>query len=231
MWLLHVIAISGGSDWQRAVSLWLLTATVGGGYAALSGEWHAADGLLLDLALALGGGVAGNLATRPLGNDPLAALYGLRVFWSGAGALVCLLLAHDALRLLPAGSLTARCAPLRLDGGFLFLALWLSGWPAEAGLIEATYGDGCPIKLLPAALHYQAGVRRLRTARTLPVARISAAVAEGDALVILLLASPRSPTQSASRQCFSRVRPAERAITLAEALTQLIERAREQPAG
>lgn len=223
--LLHVVVVAGGSDWQRGLALWLLAAAVGGGFAALSGEWRAPDSLLLDLLLAVAGGAAANLASRPLGNDPLAALYGLRVFWILAGALVCLLLAHDAVRLLPPAWLAARGGPvpLRNGGGFLFLVLWLSGWPTEPGLVEATYGDGLALKLLPAALHYQVRVRTVRTARTLPFAGVAGALAECDTLIVILAPHPLDLNAEDGKRRFARVRPTEGAAALADALTRFIQ--------
>lgn len=177
MWLLHVVVVQGGGHLQLGLVLWLLTAAAGGGFAALTGEASRPDGLLTNLAIAAVGGGLLNAATPVFGQDPVAALFGVRVFWAALGAFVALCIAHDAARRLPGG-------PIGERGGFLFLFTWLSGWPSEPGLVTAHYDHGLGLKLLPASLHYQVRRGPLTSARAIPLHPGVSAQAEQGALVV-----------------------------------------------
>lgn len=178
---LHVVVVGGGTDWHTALTFWLLIATLGGGFALLAGELRRADALLCDLALAAAGGAALDAVSRGLGTDPLAGVYGVRVFWTAAGATISLSAAHEATRLLLRLGIAA---PIGAQGGPTQLLLWLGGWPSEGGLLEATYDGGLPLKLMPGSLHYQTRGRSLPSARALAVQEVTGARAEADDLVL-----------------------------------------------
>ncbi len=214
---LHVVVVGGGNHWHTALTFWLLVALAGGAFAALAGEWRAADAMLLDLSLAAAGGAALNTVARAFGTDPLAGIYGVRVFWTAAGATVVLSAAHEAAPLLGRAGLKL---PIGAQGGPRQLLLWLAGWPSEGGLLEATYDGGLPLKLLPASLHYQTRGGLLPAADAVAVHGIAAARAEADDLVLTLPAGPSGNGQTRELR-LPALRPSGRAAAFAARLVQL----------
>ncbi len=214
---LHVVVVGGGNNWHTALTFWLLVALAGGAFAALAGEWRTADALLVDLMLAAAGGAALNAAARAFGTDPLAGIYGVRVFWTLAGAAICLSLAHEAAPLLRRAGFTP---PIGAQGGPRQLLLWLAGWPSERGLLEATYDGGLPVKLLPASLHYQTRGGLLPAADAVAVQRIARARAEADDLVLTLPATAGNGQTRDVR--LPALQPSGRAAAFAARLAQLI---------
>lgn len=211
MWLLHIVVVQGGGHFQLGIVLWLLTAAVGAGFALLAGEAARPDALLSDLAIAAGGGALLDAVTPSLGQDPVAVLFGVRVFWTVLGAFLALCLAHDAMR-----SRVGRRGrwPIGERGGFLFLFTWLSGWPSEPGIVEAVYDGGLGIKLVPASLHYQFRRGPLTAARTLPLRPGIVARVEGSALLV---------DEPAGRQTrLDGVRPQETLERLVQGLRQQV---------
>ncbi|HZU77955.1 MAG TPA: hypothetical protein VFA70_14405 [Dehalococcoidia bacterium] len=199
MYLLHVVAISGGNGWTTGCVLWLLTALFGGLFAFLSGEWSQPGALLIDLALAGGGAAAGNLIARPVGTDLLAYLYGVRVLCTALGSFLALFVAHDLVHYLaPEDPQTGRHQAVISDvGGFQFLYTWLSGWPSEAGLVEAEYDGGLWVKLLPDALHYQVHAGPFTGSETLLIEPGTRAAAEEGTLAVSVPASDATAARSA----------------------------------
>jgi hypothetical protein len=179
---LHIVVVRGGSPWLLGLLLWLLPGVAALIFAWLSGESRRGDALFVDLGLAAIGGVALNAALIFSGTDPLAYFFGVRVFWTLLGAFGLLILAHDAVALLPE-RLQSRI-PIGRRGGARFLYTWLNGWPSEPGLIAARYGAGLELKLLPGALHYQVRNGPLVGARTLPLRPEVTAHANADALIV-----------------------------------------------
>ena len=169
MWLLHVIVIAGTSGWQTGAGLALLASLLGGGFAALSGEWRNSDAMLVDLLLAGAGVLAGNAVTAPLGPDPLADLYGVRFACATAGAVLLLVASHDAVYSLSARDNVHSSGLLTGVGSFQYLYTWVSGWPSGAALVEAGFGAGLKLKLQEDALHYQVRNGPLIGSETVPV--------------------------------------------------------------
>ncbi len=196
---LHVVVVGGGNNWHTALTFWLLVALAGGAFAALAGEWRTADALLVDLMLAAAGGAALNAAARAFGTDPLAGIYGVRVFWTLAGAAICLSLAHEAAPLLRRAGFTP---PIGAQGGPRQLLLWLAGWQSERGLHYQTRGG-----LLPAA-------------DAVAVQRIARARAEADDLVLTLPATAGNGQTRDVR--LPALQPSGRAAAFAARLAQLI---------
>ncbi|HLZ71228.1 MAG TPA: hypothetical protein VKV26_15105 [Dehalococcoidia bacterium] len=215
---LHVVVVAGGTDWHTALSFWVLVCLAGGVFAALSGELRNVDALALDLALAAAGGAALNVLSRPLSTDPLAGIYGVRVFWTVAGALLALSLGHEATRLFRRLGVTL---PIGAAGGPLSLLLWLGGWPTEPGLIEATYDGGLPLKLLPDSLHYQTRGGIVPAAQALMVRQLARAGADGESLVLRAPSDPRDAGSPLREIRLAGVRPCGRAAALAEEIQHL----------
>jgi hypothetical protein len=220
MYLLHVVAISGGSGWTTGCVLWLLTALLGGLFAFLSGEWSQPDALLADLALAGAGAVAGNLIARPFGSDLLAYLYGVRVLCTAAGSFLALCVAHDLVRYIaPEDPQSGRRRALISDvGGFQFLYTWLSGWPSETGLIDAEYDGGLRVKLLPDALHYQVHSGPFTGSETLLIEPGTRAAAEDGTLAVSVPATDATAARSARLE---NVRPPGRSQELHRQIERL----------
>lgn len=95
MWLLHVVH---GGSFATGVTLRLTCCVVALGFALYSGEFADPNALLVDPALAAIGGVGVNLLMLPIGADPVALIYAVRVFSGTVGALLVLCLAHEAVR-------------------------------------------------------------------------------------------------------------------------------------
>jgi hypothetical protein len=193
MWLLHVIAVPGNAGWQQGLALWIVVLLIGCSVAYLAGDAARPDSLLADLTLATIGGVLLNLAARGWGQDPLALVFGIRLFWTATGAILLLLLTHDAVQLL---TRAGRMGPQRRyviagRGGFIWLFAWLSGWPSETGVVEASYDRGLAVKLLPESLHYQVHVGPLIGARAVPL--LSGIVARTDGSALVVEAEPGTP--------------------------------------
>ena len=186
---LHIVVVRGGNPWLLGALLWLLPGVLALLFAALTGEVDRADAFAFDLALAFAGGVALDAAFVPFGTDPVAYFFGVRVFWTLLGALLILVLAHDAVRLLSPEQ--RRCLPIGARGGALFLYTWVSGWPSEPGLLSVSYGDGLALKLTPGVLHYQ--VRRGPLIGARAVALRGGATARSDGGTLVLRAAPGTP--------------------------------------
>jgi len=190
MWLLHIVAVQGHGSWQTGLTLWVAVVLVGGGIAWLTGEWTRPDALLLDLALAAAGGALLNAATASLGTDLVALIFGIRLFWAVLGALVAVSLAHDWVQLRRRQVSGAEPLLTPTAGGFLFFVTWLSGWPSEPGLVEATYDHGLAIKLLPGRLYYQ--VRRGPFAISQSMPLLPGVVLETHGATLVLRSAPAS---------------------------------------
>lgn len=171
MWLLHVVVVQGGGSFATGVTLWLTCGAAGLGFALLAGEFGHPDALLVDLALAAIGGIGANLLTQPLGAgaDPVALVYDVRVFYTLVGALFVLCLAHDLVRLVGRPDGERRRLVISDRGGFAYLFAWVSGWPVEPGMLEASYGGGLRLKLLADSLYYQVHAGPLTGARAVPL--------------------------------------------------------------
>ncbi len=220
LFVLHVVVVAGGTDWHTAVTFWLLAALAGGGFAALTGEIERVDALACDLALAAAGGALLNLLSRPLSTDPVAGIYGVRVFWTVAGAALVLSLAHEATRL---WRRFGWASPIGTEGGPIALLLWLGGWPSESGLIEATYDGGLPLKLLPASLHYQTRNGVVPSVQAVSVRQLARASAEDEALVLSAPSDPRDASSPLREIRLDRVQPNGRAAVLADEIHYLRE--------
>jgi hypothetical protein len=215
MLLLHVVVVAGGGAWHTAITFWLLVTLIGGIFAWLCGDQRNPDALACDLGLALAGGAALNVASRPLGTDPLAGIYGVRLFWTVFGAALLLSLGHGAA---PALHRFGLAVPITDRGGPAFLLLWLGGWPSERGLVEACYGAGLPLKLLPETLHYQTRRGPLPAVQAIVLRHIREAGADGDTLVI----RRNAPAGTGSTEIrLEHIRPAGVAAALASEIARL----------
>jgi hypothetical protein len=200
MWLLHVVVVQGGGSFSTGVTLWLTCGAVGLGFAFLAGELADLDALLVDLALAAAGGVGANLLTQPLGPgaDPVAFVYDVRVFYTAFGALFVLCLAHDLVRLAGRPDGERRRLVISDRGGFAYLFAWVSGWPVEPGVLEASYDGGLRLKLFPDSLHYQVHAGPLTGARAVPL--VPGLVLRSEPGVLDLSAEPGSAAAAVVRR-------------------------------
>jgi uncharacterized membrane protein YeaQ/YmgE (transglycosylase-associated protein family) len=222
MFLLHVVAISGGAGWGTGITLFLVTAALGGLFAWLAGEAETPAPLLADLALSASGGAAANLIARPFGTDLVAYLYGVRLLCAVAGAIVVLVVAHDLTAWL-ARRLPARRSVITGVGGAGYLFTWLSGWPFDPGGLEATYGDGLRLKLVDGALHYEVRKGPFIGSETVLIERETAAADRDGNLHVSAPASggaARGPSL-----VLAAVRPPERLQELTAAIAQLAQAA------
>lgn len=231
LWMLHIIAIQGAAGWRTGLTLWLLVLLLGGGFAYLAGEWLQPDGLAANLLLAGAGAALANAVAAQIGGDILAFIFGVRVFWAATGSVLVLCLAHEAAgRLLQArGREQAALFGITGRGGITYLVTWLSGWPSEPGLVEGSYGDGLPAKLLPEALHYQVHAGPLRISRAIPLIDGLEATAEDETLV--LSARPGSAAAASLRRALSLpgMQPPRQALLFATRIEQLSGRAEAIP--
>jgi uncharacterized membrane protein YeaQ/YmgE (transglycosylase-associated protein family) len=224
MFLLHVVAVSGGAGWETGVVLWLVTATLGGAFAWLAGEARRPDSLLADLALAGAGGAVANLIVRRLGTDLVAYLYGVRLLCTAAGSLVLLVAAHDVASYFGRGAAHRRRLVIITEvGGARYLYTWLSGWPFEPGGIEASYSGGLQLKLLDDALHYQ--VRRGPFIAAETVLIESGTVAEVHSGGLRLISRAPGSIEGTRLLEIADVRPPGGLRDLVEAIARLAEQA------
>ncbi|MHB8575756.1 MAG: hypothetical protein ACYDCQ_10545 [Dehalococcoidia bacterium] len=227
MWLLHVVLIQGQHGWVTGLVLWFVSAASGATFASLSGELWQLDALLVDLALAGAGGALTNAATGRLGSDPLALIYDVRFFWTVLGAVVFLCLTHDALHVYwTRHASDGRPTPLGLDarGGFLYLALWLTGWPSEPGLTEATYDGGLVLKLTADVLFYQGRAGPLAVAHAVLLLDGLSADLHDSTLTLRAEAGTSAAVRLHESLHFYRVAPHDAAVAIRDAIARSRQR-------